>query len=120
MPKLEKYVEILCNIPYAIQGVILAVGIISLYSGKPGFLSNRLFLLVGAYCIIILPYTFRGLKNTIGALNVKCVIEAAQVLGMFTTHAFSYNYYSTNEKWNYFNNDVSFYNVICRFSLLLI
>ena len=88
MPKLEKYIEILCNIPYAIQGVILAVGIISLYSGKPGFLSNRLFLLVGAYCIIILPYTFRGLKNTISALNVKCVVEAAQVLGCSQLRAF--------------------------------
>lgn len=88
MPKLEKYIEILCNIPYSIQGVILAVGVISLYSGKPGFLSNRIFLLVGAYCIIILPYTFRGLKNTIGALNVKCVIEAAQVLGCSQLHAF--------------------------------
>lgn len=80
-PKLEKYVEILCNIPYAIQGVILAAGILSLYSGKPGFLSNRIFLLVGAYCVIILPYVFRGLKNTIAALNVQCVIEAAQMLG---------------------------------------
>ena len=63
IPKLEKYIEILCNIPYAIQGVILAAGVISLYSGKPGFLSNRVFLLVGAYCIIILPYIFRGLKK---------------------------------------------------------
>ena len=80
IPKLEKYIEILCNIPYA--------GVISLYSGKPGFLSNRVFLLVGAYCIIILPYIFRGLKNTIGALNVRCVIEAAQVLGCSKLHAF--------------------------------
>lgn len=88
VPKMEKYIEILCNIPYAIQGVILAAGVISLYSGKPGFLSNRIFLLVGAYCIIILPYVFRGLKNTIGALNVQCVIEAAQVLGCSKFHAF--------------------------------
>lgn len=87
-PKLEKYVEILCNIPYAIQGVILAAGIISLYSGKPGILSNRIFLLVGAYCVIILPYVFRGLKNMINALNVRCVIEAAQVLGCSKLHAF--------------------------------
>ncbi|WP_294578453.1 ABC transporter permease [uncultured Thomasclavelia sp.] len=88
MPKLEKYIEILCNIPYSIQGVILAVGIISLYSGRPGFLSNRLFLLVGAYCIIILPYTYRGLKNTISALNIKCIVEAAQVLGCSQLRAF--------------------------------
>lgn len=87
-PKLEKYIEILCNIPYAIQGVILAAGLISLYSGKPGILSNRIFLLVGAYCIISLPYVYRGLKNTIGALNVQCVIEAAQVLGCSKLYAF--------------------------------
>lgn len=87
-PKLEKYIEILCNIPYAIQGVILAAGIISLYSGKPGILSNRIFLLIGAYCIIILPYTFRGLKNTISTLNVVCVSEAAQVLGCSKLYAF--------------------------------
>ena len=48
----------------------------------------HIFLLVGAYCIIILPYTYRGLKNTIGALNVRCVIEAAQVLGCSKIHAF--------------------------------
>lgn len=88
MPKLEKFIEILCNIPYAIQGVILAAGIISLYSGKPGILSNRIFLLVGAYCVIILPYVFRGLKNMINALNVRCVIEAAQVLGCPKLQAF--------------------------------
>lgn len=87
-PKLEKYVEIACNIPYAIQGVILAAGILSLYAGKPGIISNRIFLLVGAYCIIILPYVFRGLKNTIAALNVKCIVEAAQMLGCGKLRAF--------------------------------
>lgn len=87
-PKLEKWIEILCNIPYALQGIILAVGVISLYAGKPGILSNRLFLLIGAYCVMILPYMYRGIKNTIDAIHVKPIIEAAQVLGCQRKNAF--------------------------------
>ena len=33
-----------------------SVSIISLYAGSPTFLSNRIIMLTGAYCIIILPY----------------------------------------------------------------
>lgn len=87
-PKLEKYIEILCNIPYAISGVILAVGILSLYSGAPGFLSNRIILLIGAYCIVILPYVYRGLKNGLNTIDVKCLIEAALMLGCSKFKAF--------------------------------
>lgn len=87
-PKLEKYIEILCNIPYAISGVILAVGILSLYSGLPGILSNRLVLLVGSYCIIILPYVYRGLKNGLNTINVKYLVEAALMLGCSKFKAF--------------------------------
>lgn len=87
-PKLEKVVENLCTIPYAIQGVILAVGIISLYSGIEGPLSNRFVLLVGAYCIVVLPYVYRGLKNSLNTIHVKYLIEAAQMLGASKFYAF--------------------------------
>ena len=36
-PSLEKYVQILCMIPYTIQGVILSVSILSLYAGAKSF-----------------------------------------------------------------------------------
>lgn len=88
LPKLEKFIEICCTIPYAIQGIILAAGIVSLYSGKPGIFSNRIFLLVGAYCIVVLPYVFRGLKNSLSAVNVRCIIEAASMLGCSKIRAF--------------------------------
>ena len=51
-PKLEKYVQIICMIPYTIQGVILSVSILSLYVGSSSILSNRLVMLMGAYCIV--------------------------------------------------------------------
>ena len=73
-PKLERIIEVLCTIPYAIQGIIIAVGVLSLYSGVGGFISNRFILLVGTYCIIVLPYIYRGLKNSLharGSTNVR-------------------------------------------------
>lgn len=87
-PKLEKVVENLCTIPYAIQGVILAVGILSLYAGVEGPLSNRFVLLVGAYCIVVLPYVYRGLKNSLNTIPVTYLIEAAQMLGASKFKAF--------------------------------
>ena len=62
-PKLEKYVQIICMIPYTIQGVILSVSILSLYVGSSSILSNRLVMLMGAYCIVILPYIYQGIRK---------------------------------------------------------
>lgn len=88
LPCIEQYVEIICNIPYALQGVVLAVGILSLYAGVQGIFSNRVLILIGAYCIMILPYVYRGLKNTIDGVPVKCMIESAQVLGCSKVYGF--------------------------------
>ena len=52
-PRLEKYIQILCMIPYTIQGVILSVSILILYAKGSSFLSGRMIMLFGAYCIII-------------------------------------------------------------------
>lgn len=87
-PKIERAVEILCTIPYSIQGIIIAVAIISLYSGMHGLLGNRILLLIGTYCIIILPYIYRGLKNSLHAIHVHTLIEAAQMLGCHKAKAY--------------------------------
>ncbi len=87
-PKLEKYVQILCMIPYTIQGVILSVSILSLYAGAQGFLGIRLVMLIGAYCIIILPYIYQGIRNSMHAVNMPMLIEAAEMLGASKIVAF--------------------------------
>ena len=56
MPALDKYLQIICTIPYAIQGVILPVSVLSLYAGAPAPFSNRIVMLVLTYCVVILPY----------------------------------------------------------------
>ena len=87
-PKLEKYVQIICMIPYTIQGVILSVSILALYVGNPTFLSNRIIMLIGAYCIIILPYIYQGIRNGMRAVNMPVLLEAAEMLGASRIYAF--------------------------------
>lgn len=87
-PKLEKYIQILCMIPYALQGIILSTSIISIYVGSGSILSNRIFLLIGAYCIISLPYMYQGIRNSLTGVDAINLIEAAQVLGVSKLYAF--------------------------------
>lgn len=87
-PRLEKYIQIICMIPYTIQGVILSVSILSLYVGQKSILSNRLLMLMGAYCIVILPYIYQGIRNGMRAVNMPTLIEAAEMLGASKLYAF--------------------------------
>lgn len=87
-PRLEKYVQILCMIPYTIQGVILSVSILILYARNKTFLSGRMMMLIGAYCIIILPHIYNGIRNSMRAINMKMLLEAAEMLGESKLKAF--------------------------------
>ena len=87
-PRLEKYVQILCMIPYTIQGVILSVSILILYARGSSFLSGRMVMLIGAYCIIILPHIYNGIRNGMRAVNMNMLLEAAEMLGESKLKAF--------------------------------
>ncbi|MCI2048765.1 MAG: ABC transporter permease subunit [Lachnospiraceae bacterium] len=78
---LRGFMQIVCMIPYALQGVILSISIISIYSGTGTFLSNRLLMLFGAYTILVLPYIYQGICNSLNAISSETLLEAAQVLG---------------------------------------
>ena len=78
---LERILQILCILPYSVQGVILATSILGLYSGSGIFLSNRILLLILAYCIIILPYIYQSIRNSFYTVNLKRLVEAGEILG---------------------------------------
>jgi len=88
LPKLDALMQILCTIPYAIQGVILAVSVLTLYSGAAAPFSNRVFMLVATYCVFILPYMYQGIKNSFNTINVSRLMETAQILGANKLYAF--------------------------------
>lgn len=79
--KLAGVMQFLCMIPYALQGVILSIGIISLYTGTGTILSNRLFMLFGAYTILVLPYIYQGIRNALNSIDAEMLIQAAGMLG---------------------------------------
>ena len=87
-PRLEKYVQMLCMVPYTIQGIILATSLLTVYSNAPGLLSSRILLLIGAYCIIILPYMYQGIRNSLRSIAVPQIIESAEILGAGKLYAF--------------------------------
>ncbi len=87
-PGLEKYIQILCMIPYTIQGVILSVSILALYARSGSVFGNRMVMLIGAYCIIILPHIYNGIRNGMRAINMKMLLEAAEMLGESKLKAF--------------------------------
>lgn len=88
LPWLDRVMQVLCMIPYAIQGIILAVEILSLYVDAPEPFSNRIFMLTAAYCVMILPYMYQSVKNNLIAINATRLLETAQILGSGKLHAF--------------------------------
>lgn len=88
LPKLDPIIQILCTIPYALQGVIIAISVLSLYADAPEPFSNRLLMLTGTYCILILPYMYQGIRNSLHAVNANGLMEAAQILGAGRLYSF--------------------------------
>jgi len=88
VPWLDRYMQILCTIPYAIQGIIIAISVLALYADAPWPFSNRIFMLTATYCVIILPYMYQGIRNRLNGINAVKLLEAAQMLGTTKLHAF--------------------------------
>lgn len=80
-PRLEKIFEILSILPFAMPGVILAIGLIQMYSNSPIRITSTSWILIGSYFVLILPYMYQATKNSFRTINVKSLTEAAIMLG---------------------------------------
>lgn len=87
-PWLERLMSKLILLPFAFQGVILAVGLLKIYSSGPVAISGTLYILIGAYFVVILPHMYQGIKNSIDSLDVKMLVEAASLMGASETYTF--------------------------------
>lgn len=79
--KLGKVMQFVCMLPYALQGVILSISIISIYTGTGTILSNRMLMLFGAYTVLVLPYIYQGIRNSLNAIDADTLLQAAEMLG---------------------------------------
>lgn len=84
----ERVLQGLVMLPYAIPGVVAAVGLIKLYSSGPIVLSGSIWILVGAYFVIVLPYMYQGIRNSMRTIDAIRLVEAAELLGASRMQAF--------------------------------
>lgn len=87
-PEWDKYMKVICTMPYSIQGVVLPICVLALYADAPEPFSNRIFMLTSTYCIVVLPYIYQGIRNNLNGMNVNGMLEAAQMLGAGKFYSF--------------------------------
>ncbi|WP_256760871.1 ABC transporter permease [Cohnella sp. WQ 127256] len=87
-PKLEKWLQTIVLLPFALPGVVAAVGLIKLYSAPPVAISGTIWILLGVYFIVLMPFVYQSTRNSLRAINAVELMEAAEVLGAAKLKAF--------------------------------
>jgi len=88
-PRWEGALKAIVILPYAVPGIVAAVGLIKAYSTGPfQALSGTALLLIGAYFVAILPYMYQGLRNSMLTIRAEELIDAAELLGARKATAF--------------------------------
>jgi putative spermidine/putrescine transport system permease protein len=80
-PKARPLFDLISIIPFAIPGVVLALGLIRLYAHPPLMIGRTPAMLVAAYVIFTMPFMYRPVINSLEAVNIRVLTEAAQSLG---------------------------------------
>lgn len=86
-PRLDAVMNVLILMPFAVPPVVSSVGLLQLYSSSPLTLTGTPWILIGCYFTIALPFIYRALANNMQAINLKELIDAAQLLGASTWQA---------------------------------
>lgn len=88
LPKWERFMQIMVLMPFAFPGVVMAVGLIKMYSSGPIAIAGTIWILVGAYFVVILPFMYQGIRNSLRTIDAPTLMEAAEVLGASKIKAF--------------------------------
>jgi putative spermidine/putrescine transport system permease protein len=87
-PRLDRWMNILVLLPFAVPPVVSSVGLLSLYADGPLPLVGTPWILLGCYFTIALPFMYRMLSDSLCAIDVRDLIDAAHLLGASTPRAF--------------------------------
>jgi len=80
-PKLLKVLDLIAIMPFTVPAVVMAVGLLKLYSNGPLVLTGTIWILAGAHFTIVLPFMYRSIRNSLAGIDVKGLMEAATILG---------------------------------------
>lgn len=87
-PRLEKLLQTLVLLPFALPGVVAAVGLIKLYSSPPFAISGTIWILLGVYFIVVMPFVYQSIRNSLRSIHAPELMDAAEVLGASKQKAF--------------------------------
>lgn len=86
-PKLDKLMNALIILPFAVPPVVSSVGLLQLYADSFLPIVGTPWILVGTYFTIALPFIYRALSNSMSAINLHDLMDAAHLLGASTPKA---------------------------------
>ncbi|WP_110686434.1 ABC transporter permease [Salinicola aestuarinus] len=78
---LERGMNTLVLMPFAVPPVVTSVGLLQLYAGGPLPLVGTPWILIFTYVSIALPFVYRTLINSLRGIEATELMEAAQLLG---------------------------------------
>ncbi len=81
VPRVSRTVEFLCLLPLTVPPLVIVVGISDVYSWVSYFLGDSPQVLVFAYLVLVLPYSYRSIDSALQAIDVTTLAEAARSLG---------------------------------------
>ena len=84
-PKVDGFLKGLVLMPYAIPGVVLATGLLTMYSGT--FIPMYV-VLVGGLFVGSLPFMYQGVRSSLESIHTKSLMESAEILGASKLQSF--------------------------------
>lgn len=87
-PALDKVMNILILLPFAVPPVVSSVGLLQLYADSAIPIVGTPWILIGTYFTIALPFMYRAISNSFSTINLRDLVDAAHLLGASTTKAY--------------------------------
>lgn len=79
LQKAKPLLDLLMILPFGIPGVVLALALVQVYNFHP--ISRSALLLVAAEVVFTMPFMYRSVSNSLTAVDIPTLTEAAQSLG---------------------------------------
>ncbi|MCU1546230.1 MAG: transporter permease subunit [Homoserinimonas sp.] len=80
-PRLQRVLEFVCIIPITVPAIVLVVGLAPVYAVVVQVFGSSTWTLAFAYGVTVLPYAYRAVQSSLGAVDVVTLSEAARSLG---------------------------------------
>lgn len=79
LPGAKPLLDLLMILPFGIPGVVLALALVQVYSFPP--IGRSAILLIAAEVVFTMPFMYRAVSNSLIAVDIPTLTEAAQSLG---------------------------------------